>query len=184
MDELAAALGSGALTPHQLAPKLLPAEPAQPTAAPGVSGVTSSVMVMGMPNFLTRLADCCHPVNGDRIVGFVTRSRGVTVHREGCRNMHAKEHPDRLIPVSWGTPSQHYTARISIEAWDRVGLLSDVASLLAAERVNIAAVRSAHQRKGTVTEMLTLETFGASQLSRLLSRIENVRGVIRVERKG
>ena len=85
---------------------------------------------MGMPNLLARLASCCHPLAGDPITGFVTRSRGVSVHRAECRNVQNVEEPDRLIDVSWGTPSQRYTARVSIQAWDRVGLLSDIASLL------------------------------------------------------
>ena len=105
------------------------------------------------------------------------------MHRAECRNVQNVAEPDRLIPVSWGTPSQRYTARVSIQAWDRVGLLSDIASLLSAERVNISEVRSSHPRNGLVTETLTLRTSGAAQLSRMLQRIENIRGVVKVERR-
>ena len=186
VDDLAAVLGSGALSADNLAQQILPEAPAVPAAngaAPAANG-TASVVVMGMPNLLARLAECCHPLAGDPITGFVTRSRGVSVHRAGCRNVQNVEEPDRLIDVSWGTPSQRYTARVSIQAWDRVGLLSDIASLLSAERVNISEVRSSHPRNGLVTETLTLRTSGAAQLSRMLQRIENVRGVVKVERKG
>ena len=186
LGDLAAALGSGALSPHQLASKVLPPEepavvsPDEKRKAP----TTTNVMVMGMLNFLTRLADCCHPLEGDRIVGFVTRSRGVTVHRDECRNIHGRTDRDRLIPVSWCFPSRVYTTKVSIEAWDRVGLLRDITTLLSTEGVNIAAVRSTHRKQGTVHEVLTLQTSGAAQLSRLLQRLENIRGVIKVERIG
>ncbi|MCH7553585.1 MAG: bifunctional (p)ppGpp synthetase/guanosine-3',5'-bis(diphosphate) 3'-pyrophosphohydrolase [Chloroflexi bacterium] len=186
LGDLAAALGSGALSSHQLASKVLPTEepavvsPDEKQKAP----TTTNVMVMGMLNFLTRLADCCHPLEGDRIVGFVTRSRGVTVHRDECRNIHGRTDRDRLIPVSWCFPSRVYTTKVSIEAWDRVGLLRDITTLLSTEGVNIAAVRSTHRKQGTVHEVLTLQTSGAAQLSRLLQRLENIRGVIKVERIG
>ncbi len=188
VDDLAAVLGSGALSTDNLAQSLLPETPPPPPpagngAAPAGDG-TGSIVVMGMPNLLARLAECCHPLAGDAIAGFVTRTRGVSVHRAECRNVQNVAEPDRLIPVSWGTPSQRYTARVSIQAWDRVGLLSDIASLLSAERVNISEVRSSHPRNGLVTETLTLRTSGAAQLSRMLQRIENIRGVVKVERKG
>ncbi|MEE9285884.1 MAG: bifunctional (p)ppGpp synthetase/guanosine-3',5'-bis(diphosphate) 3'-pyrophosphohydrolase [Dehalococcoidia bacterium] len=185
VDDLLAALGSGAMSTHQLAPKLLadavaeppPEAPVDPSAVPGV-------MVMGMPNMLTRLALCCHPLAGDPIVGFVTRSRGVTVHRETCRNLHHLSEAGRRIPVSWGATVRPYLAKVAIHAWDRVGLLRDITTVLSAERVNIAAVRSSHHKKGTVMELLTVETAGASQLSRILSRLEQVKGVVRVTRTG
>jgi len=142
------------------------------------------VMVMGNANMLTRLAHCCHPLAGDRIIGFITRGSGVTVHREGCRNMQSLLEPERRIPVSWGVPGRLYQANIAIEAWDRVGLLRDVTTLLSEEKVNIAGVRSAHHKRGTVTESLTIETTGATQLSRILSQIEQLKGVIRVTRVG
>jgi len=186
IDDLAAALGSGSLRSHQLAQDLLPTE--EPVSAPnGASAAAagqSSVIVMGMPNLLTRLAECCHPVAGDSIVGFVTRSRGVTVHRSVCRNVQNVGEPDRLIHVSWGTPTHQYTSRVTIQGWDRVGLLSDITALLSTERVNISAVRSSQRRNGLVTDTLTMHTSSASQLSRLLERLENIRGVIKVERKG
>ncbi len=185
IDDLFAAMGSGALSTQQIAPKLLPVEiaPIPDSAAPDAEA-TESVMVAGLPNMLTRLAHCCHPLAGDGIVGFVTRSRGVSVHREGCRSVHNLEASGRQVPVSWGVRTQHYTTKVAIVAWDRVGLLSDITGIVSSEGVNIAAIRSSHRKQGTVTELLTLQTTGAAQLSRILSKAEQVKGVISVNRTG
>jgi GTP pyrophosphokinase len=137
-----------------------------------------------MAGLAVHLAHCCGPVVGDPVQGFITRSRGVTVHRKDCRNLRYVTQTERLVDVEWGTPAQFYEAKIAIEAWDRVGLLRDITTLVSAEKVNIAAVNSTHHKGGTVIEQLTLHTRDAGQLSRLLSRLEAVRGVIHVERQG
>ena len=184
VDDLLAALGSGALSIHQLAPRLLgpPVEP--PPAKPPISppGATPSVNVMGMSGLYARLAECCSPVAREPIVGFVTRSRGVTVHRKDCRSLQHQTEKERLVAVEWGAPDGHYPAKVAIEAWDRVGLLRDITTLVSSEKVNIANLQSTHHKDGTVTEQLTLHTRDAGQLSRLLSRLEGVPDVIRVER--
>ena len=186
-DELLANLGSGAMTTHQLAPKLLAHVdvPLPPVVAPVLPATSDGVMVMGQSNMLIRLASCCHPLLGDQIAGFVTRSRGVTVHRVGCRNVQYLNEPQRLLPVSWGSPkAANYHAKVTIQAWDRVGLLRDITTVVSTDRVNIAAVRTEQQKGGKVMEVLTLQTGGADQLSRLLSRLEAVKGVISVSRRG
>ncbi|MSQ26267.1 MAG: bifunctional (p)ppGpp synthetase/guanosine-3',5'-bis(diphosphate) 3'-pyrophosphohydrolase [Dehalococcoidia bacterium] len=186
-EDLLANLGSGAMTTHQLAPKLLATAeaPLPPVEAPVHPATSDGVMVMGQSNMLIRLAACCHPLAGDQIVGFVTRSRGLTVHRAGCRNVHYQNEPQRMLPVSWGSPKvANYHAKVTIEAWDRVGLLRDITTVVSTDRVNIAGVRSEKHKNGTVSEVLTLETGGADQLSRLLSRLEAVKGVISVSRRG
>ncbi|MCH8191055.1 MAG: bifunctional (p)ppGpp synthetase/guanosine-3',5'-bis(diphosphate) 3'-pyrophosphohydrolase [Chloroflexi bacterium] len=184
-DDLLTALGSGATSTLQLAPKLLAdTVPAPPLEAPPDTGALPAVMVNGMPNMLTRLGQCCHPLAGDPIVGFVTRARGVTVHRESCRSLHHLTEAERRIAVSWGVPTRPYPAKVAIEAWDRLGLLRDITTVLSSENVNIAAVRSTHHKRGTVVELLTVETSGATQLSRILSRLEQVKAVIRVTRTG
>jgi GTP pyrophosphokinase len=187
VDDFLVSLGSGALSPHQLAPKLLPPAPEPPTiplTSHTIPTQDGSMTVQGMAGLAVHLAHCCGPVVGDPVQGFITRSRGVTVHRKDCRNLRYVTQTERLVDVEWGTPAQFYEAKIAIEAWDRVGLLRDITTLVSAEKVNIAAVNSTHHKGGTVIEQLTLHTRDAGQLSRLLSRLEAVRGVIHVERQG
>ena len=188
LDDFLVSVGSGALSVHQLATKLLPPATEETTipvtVAPLSADGSPSMTVMGMTGLAVHLGRCCSPIAGDPILGFITRSRGVTVHRKDCRNFAYLSQPERVVDVDWGTPAQHYEAKIAIEAWDRVGLLRDITTLVSAEKVNIAAVQSTHRKDGSVIEHLTLHTRDASQLSKLLSRLEAVRGVSHVERIG
>ena len=191
VDELLAALGSGTVSQQQLAPKLLPPAP-EPDIPPALKATplpvdgSPAMRVMGMSGLAVRLAKCCTPVPGDSVAGFVTRLRGVTVHRKDCPNFVDRKEAEveRVVEVEWGAPSKFYEARIAIKAWDRVGLLRDITTLVSTEKVNIAEVSSSHHKNGAVTEHLTLQLNGANQLSRLLSRMESVKGVIHVEREG
>jgi GTP pyrophosphokinase len=123
-------------------------------------------------------------VPGDEIIGYVTRNRGVSVHRQDCHNIIHEDEKERLIPVDWGRTDALYPVDIQVEAWDRVGLIRDITTIVAEEKVNIAAMSFIQHDDHTVTEHLTLETKGLAQLSRLLARIEGVRGVISVVRVG
>lgn len=187
VEDLLVALGSGALSTHQLAPKLLPVAETPPLVLPSSTApekVTAgdAVMVLNQSNMLTRLGKCCHPLAGDPIVGYVTRTNGVTVHRENCRNIQHASQVERRIPVSWGAQQTGYSARIAIEAWDRVGLLRDITTLISGEKVNISAARTTIHKKGTMTEVLTIDTHGADHLSRILSKLETIKGVTKVSR--
>jgi len=186
LDDFLAAIGYGGITVHQIALKLA-AEQEQPKVvaevAPPVAPV-SAIRVLGIGDLLTRLAQCCRPVPGDKIVGYVTRSRGVAIHRQDCYNVLRESEKERLIAVEWGQTDSLYPVSIQVEAWDRVGLIHDITKVIAEEKVNIAAVSSTHHGDHTVTEYFTLETKGLAQLSRLLGKIEGVRGVISVTRVG
>ena len=156
----------------------------------GIAGVTlpkppvSAIKVLGVGDMVTRSAECCHPVPGDKIVSYVTRSRGVSIHRQDCYNIIHEDEKERLIPVEWGQTTALYPVSIQVEAWDRVGLIRDITTIVAEEKINIAAMSFIQHDDHTVTEHLTLETKGLAQLSRLLGRIEGVRGVISVARVG
>ncbi len=184
-DEFLSSLGSGGLSVHQIAAKLLTPqdgldglELAEVAAAKGEANIS----VMGMGDLYTRLPECCSPVPGDDIIGFVTRSRGVTIHRKDCKNIINEDETDRLVDVTWGQPREFFSAKVTIEAWDRVGLLRDITTIVSAEKVNIASARSTHHKDGMVSEHLTLHTTGATQLSKLLVKLEGVDGVVSVER--
>jgi len=186
LDDFLAAIGYGGVTTHQVALKLA----AQEERPREIAGVTLpkppvlAIKVLGVGDMVTRLAECCHPVPGDKIVGYVTRSRGVSIHRQDCYNIIHEDEKERLIPVEWGQTDALYPVSIQVEAWDRVGLIRDITTIVAEEKVNIAAMSSIQHDDHTVTEHLTLETKGLAQLSRLLGRIEGVRGVISVARVG
>ena len=133
---------------------------------------------------LTHLGQCCQPVPGDKIIGYITRSRGVTIHRQDCYNVVNEKEKDRLIPVAWGETDALYPVKIQVEAWDRVGLMRDITTLVAGEKVNIASVSLTSNDDQTVLAFLTLETANLPQLSRLLAKFEGIRGVINVARIG
>ncbi len=151
--------------------------PTSPGSGPGLRGLASGGLE-------TTLARCCNPVPGDTVRGYVTRSRGVTVHRADCHNVLHEREPDRLIDLDWGrTDEQRYPATVQIDAWDRVGLLRDISTVVAAEDVNMVNVNTTKNGNGTVSVLATLETSGLSQISRLLTRIETIRGVRSCARK-
>ena len=188
MDEFLAALGYGGISLHQIATKLAPLVQPQAgieelaIAAPQRAVYTTDVEVLGSGDLLTQLARCCNPVPGDPIVGYVTRSRGVTVHRRDCGNVLREDEKERLVEVEWGQRGQLYPVAVRIEAWDRVGLIRDIGSIVAEEKVNMAAVRTQEHSDQTVSVFLTLLTAGVDQLTRLLSKLEAVRGVFSVDR--
>jgi len=185
LDDFYAAIGYGGITTHQITLKL-DAEQQQPKVArvtPPKQPV-SAVKVRGVEDLLTHLAQCCHPVPGDKVVGYVTRSRGVTVHRQDCYNVVHEDEGDRLIPVEWGDTQHLYPVQIQVEAWDRVGLMRDITTLIAEEKLNIAGVSLTNNDDQSIATSLTLETANLAQLSRLLAKIEGIRGVINATRIG
>ncbi|MGC8959865.1 MAG: RelA/SpoT family protein [Chloroflexia bacterium] len=182
-DDMLAAIGYGDLSIHQVLSKLppprdevqvLPPPPAVPPA-PARPGIR----VRGESGLLTRLARCCQPVPGDPIVGYITRGRGITIHRADCRNIHLAE-GERLIEVDWGPggDQQRYPVQVHIEALDRVGLLRDISALVADHRVNMASVRVDREEGGAVSFHLVLEVTSLDELSALLSRLNQIPNVL------
>ncbi len=186
IDDFLAAIGYGAVSAQMIASRLDQTQEKNILAtAPHVAVPRSParLQVMGAGDLLTNLAPCCGPVNGDEIIGYVTRGRGITVHRHDCPNIGGLPDPERLVPVTWGThPGDMFAVSIRVHAWDRVGLLKDVSTLLADQRVNILSVLTTTHDDRTVTLMLTLEVEGVSQLSRILRKLETVRDVYEVRR--
>ena len=131
---------------------------------------------------LIRMARCCNPIPGDQILGFITRSRGVTVHKDGCLSLENEDEPDRIVKVDWGEAHELFPVRVKMKAYDRVGLLRDVTTMVSEERVNIASVITKELSDGTVTMELTVHTTGLDQLGKLFAKLEGVRGVTEVTR--
>ena len=147
---------------------------------------SSSVNVLGVGNLLTTIANCCMPVPHDDIVGFITKDRGVSVHRTDCKNiLHLRDKDQaRLIEVEWGdTDVQNYPVNILIHANDRHGLLSDITRTLSDDKINVVAINTLSNKKDQTARMaVTIEIRDLQQLTRIMDRISQLRNVIDVTR--
>jgi len=188
-DDIFAQLGYGALTVHQVINRLglLPVvEEEIPTVAPPLPA-SGEVRVLGVGDLLTRLASDCNPAPGDPIIGYITRNRGVTVHRSDCPRIQSEKEQERLVHVDWCPRSddqQLYSIPIVVEAWDREGLARDLTNAVAEERISMASFAALAGTDGRATVSATLRVAGVDQLSRVFTRIERVKGVLEVRRQG
>ena len=181
-DDLAESLGVGQISVARVADTLSP----QPDEVfkPNIdhsnppTDQTKGLIVMGESGLLTRIAKCCSPVYGDEITGYLTRGRGVTVHRHNCAILRDSKDSERHIPVAWGHYETTYASRLRIEAFDRVGLIRDITNVVSSENVNIHSLTSSEDDKtNACTVSLTVYTSGVEQLSRLFARVETIPGV-------
>ncbi len=195
LDDLYAAVGVADLgvekvidAAHRLLDKDKKREPVVPIVGKA-SDVNrgADVYINGVGNLLSYIAKCCKPVPGERISGYITLGRGVSIHRQDCTNLLRKleEEPERVIAVDWAEePQEQYSAVISIEAFDRHGLLRDITTLLDRERVNVSAMQTfSNKKKHTVDMMLTVEISDLKSLSRILARLSQLPNVWSVRRK-
>jgi len=146
----------------------------------------SDIQVQGVGNLMTQMANCCKPLPGDDIVGFITQGRGVSIHRRDCPNiLHALNNDDQhLIEVNWGGPEQDvYRVDIQIIAYDRKGLLHDITALLSNEKINVTAVNTKSDSSTHEAKMrLSLEIENLARLSKLLARINELPNVHQARR--
>ncbi len=164
--------------------------PPLPLAARAETGATAArgkggVLVVGVDSLLTQMARCCRPVPPDEIVGFVTRGRGVSVHRAGCANAAAlaNRHPERLIEVAWSAASDGvYPVEVALLAQDRPGLLRDISEVFAREKLNVVGVNTL-SRRGEANMGFTVEVADAPALRRALAQIAEIRGVYSARRR-
>ena len=184
VDDMFAALGDGTLTAERLVGRLTVGSTVPHVETKqGIprTGPASGIEVLGVGDLLTSIARCCNPIMGDGIVGFITRGRGVTIHRENCPNILAEDESERIVSVDWGETKTLYPVRVQIKGWDRVGLLGDITSVVSNERVNIANIASEEYDDMSVIS-LTVYISGTDQLSTLYTRLEAVNGIISVSR--
>jgi GTP pyrophosphokinase len=194
VDTLLVALGRGEMQYGQVVAAILSLrkpedqdELSTPSRHARASPDPNSFSVLGVGNLLTNPARCCRPVPNDAIVGYITRGRGVTIHRRDCANvLRLKESDrDRLIDVEWGDwPDHMFPVEIQVQAYDRPGLLRDVSALLANDRVNVMGVNTYTDRKTMMARMdLNIEVADIGQLSRILNRIGQLPNITEVKRK-
>ncbi len=141
----------------------------------------NSVSVLGLKGLLTSFARCCNPNPGDPIVGYITRGRGATIHRQDCPNILRMTDRERIVKVSWGEPMKTYPVKLEIKAYDRQGLMGDIYNIIYNENINLIDVdlKVAHN---LASIWLVIEVGDIAQLSRVLTRIENLPNVMEAHR--
>jgi len=200
-DDILAHIGAGKVSAKQVAGKMLrhmsveeggkadeeatalpPTVPMQPPRSKRRS--SAGVVVKGIDDVLVRLARCCNPVPGDEIVGFVTRGRGVSVHRRDCPNARdLLSQPERILDVVWDMGSERvYQVEVYVEAVDRMRLLQEVSSTLAESAVNILSANVATSKDGIATMRFLFELGNMDQLQSILRNLRSIEGVFEAER--
>jgi GTP diphosphokinase / guanosine-3',5'-bis(diphosphate) 3'-diphosphatase len=184
-EEFFIALGCGDLPLSRVIRRLSEKEETSNILAPG--GVTSkpistgAIEVVGLKDLLSQMAKCCNPAPGDQIVGYITRGRGATIHRQDCPNILQIKDKERLLQVDWGKVENTYPVPIKVKAFDRQGLMGDISTLLDSENINIVDINVNVNRTLAVIN-LVVEVKNLSQLSRILTRIENLPNVLEAHR--
>ena len=166
------------------APEEAPAEPALQTRRSKVAASGNRVLIVGVDKLMTQLGRCCKPAPPDAIAGFVTRGKGVSIHRLDCTNFRnmGTRNPERIIGADWGEGADAlYPADIVVEAQDRQGLLRDISEVLSREKINVTAVRT-QSKQGSARMSFTIEVSGVAQLQRALKLIGEIGGVERASR--
>lgn len=146
-----------------------------------VTGRKDEVFVYGLKGILTTLASCCNPTPGDDITGYITRGRGVTIHRQDCPNILNRDDKERIIKVSWGERRTTYPITVEVKAYDRQGLIGDLSNILKDENINLLDVKIKVSHN-LASFSLMLEVDEINHLSRVLNRMENLPNIIDAHR--
>ncbi|MCC6892010.1 MAG: GTP diphosphokinase [Anaerolineae bacterium] len=197
LEDFLAAVGAGDINGPQIATRILETErreqqkslveemlESQQPVPSQIQVETNGINISGLGGMLVTIGQCCSPMPGDPIVGYITRGRGVTVHRADCRNMQAHNEPERLVDVSWGLmpAEERYAVPIEIVAYDRDGLLRDISTIVADEKVNMTKV-AVSTRQNVAIVQLTMEIANFHQLTRILNKMEHIQNVIEARRR-
>lgn len=192
VDDFLEAIGHEDLSVQTIGIKLLDAERAQTAstadetlAPPTLQVVEPTLTIEGVDNLLQRVARCCNPLPGDPVIGYITRGRGITIHRRDCKNMlHLTRESERLIALQWDkTDAQTYPVLVQVRALDRAGLLRDISGIVSDENVNMAAANVITGRKDHIAIITaTLDISSADQLTRILNKIAHLTNVVDARR--
>lgn len=198
-ENLYAAIAYGGISPahvasrlrdevQRLMPELLPQkEEPQKVVQRKPRGPEEAVVIKGMSDILVRLAHCCSPVPGDPIIGYVTRGRGVSVHRMDCPSLAGLADKERFIEASWVDPQSSasqasYPVEVWIEGVDRTGLFSEVTGAVSSSGSNILSASAKRQPDGSATITIVFETHNLKELQDILNRIRQIKGINSVHR--
>ena len=198
-EDLYASLGYGGITVHAIMVKLIEQYKKEQklTAPPDMSQVLAElkpkrskskgshgILVKGEGGLMVRLARCCNPVPGDVIVGYITRGRGVSVHRVDCPNISAEpDEYERMIEVEWDTSTDDlYKVTIEITAMDRPGMLTDIMMVLSEHKINASTVNAKTFKDKRATISLCIDTRNTNQLENIMAKMKRVRDVYAVHR--
>ena len=197
VDDLLAAIGYGKLTAKAVIARVVPQDPLRERAPDGAiasvvkrvlgTGGEHKIKVRGFDDLLVVRARCCNPIRGERIVGYITRGKGVSVHAAGCPNvLNLMYDPERRIEVEWdkGSDSSPYVVRLKISVEDRRGILADVSTRIAGINTNIRDVEATvgDDHRGSIR--MTVEINDVRHLEKVMKSIKNIDGVLGVERAG
>lgn len=201
-DDFFAAIGYGGVSINKMMPHIKdeyvkefkqtePAEedvikitkPSQKKRAKSQDGV----VIEGIDNCLIKLSKCCSPVPGDKIIGFITRGHGVSIHKRDCTNVpkviELADEPDRWIPAGWDSSvKEDFTATVSMTCLDRVGLMADVSKMIADMRVMIYGINTKSKKDGRASLKLTIGVNGIEHLNGVMAKLRKINGVLDVER--
>lgn len=195
-DELFAEIGYGKVSPRQLLDKIVPRaelkeKPPEGAVASVVRRVLGSgeekIKVRGVDDLMVFRARCCNPIRGERIVGYITRGKGVSVHSANCPNVvNLLYHPERRIDVEWdkAADTSRYTVRLTMQVEDRKGILADVSSKIADINTNITTIeaRTEQDHRGRID--MTVEINDVKHLQKVMKSLRGVNGVLDVSRAG
>jgi GTP diphosphokinase / guanosine-3',5'-bis(diphosphate) 3'-diphosphatase len=192
-EHLFAALGRGDIGPTAVLKELFPDAPdAQPERPPSafdrlvsrVRGKPKGVRIQGMDNLMVRYSQCCQPVPGDKVIGYITRGRGVSIHRDDCPNvLQLADHPERRIEIDWETEAgDRFFVRLVMEGTDRRGLFADIASTITQTNTNIKSADIRSEEMG-MRGQFVVEVENLDHLTRVINAVRRVKGVISVERR-
>ena len=188
-NDLYAAVGFGGLTTSQVLTKLLQSfkkevqPPEQPSTTTPRKRSKSGVLINGNANFTVHFSQCCSPVPGDSIIGYISRGRGVSVHRVDCPNVKGMEE-ERLIPASWDTAGdESYNATLVLTTENKGGLLATITTVISNAKLQIVGVNARLDEKTRTAEMtIVVEIKRASDLEDLVTKLRNIDGVLNIHR--
>jgi GTP pyrophosphokinase len=197
VDDLIAAIGYGKLTVNQILGKVIPQEKLEQREGSPIAegkGVLKeflqkitrqprdALLIKGIDNVMVRFAGCCNPLPGDKVVGFITRGRGVTVHTEDCRNTLDND-PNRRVDVEWDADKEYsYPVRIRVYSDDKKGILAEISSSISANEANITNARVDTTDEKKAIGIFEVEIRDLKHLKKIIRDVEKVKGVNRVER--
>jgi GTP pyrophosphokinase len=191
-EQVYVALGKGDLGPSSIMQALFPGEESSVVRDPTpleriidrVRGTGKGVRIQGVDNTLVRYSQCCQPVPGDRVIGYITRGRGISIHRVDCPNvLNLSQHPERRVEIEWEADSgDRFFVRVVVEGDDRRGLLSDIATAITDTGTNIASAEI-KTVEGGMTGSFVVEVQHLNHLKKVMKQIRHIKGVLNAQRR-